>query len=65
MMPESASATQKPKTIIEIRPFKGGWQCFEGPGGKILRKSLSGNDSRSFRGNRRECLPGRKRGAYP
>ena len=19
-------------TIIEIRPFKGGWQCYEGPG---------------------------------
>ena len=19
-------------TIIEIRPFRGGWQCFEGPG---------------------------------
>ena len=19
-------------TVIEIRPFKGGWQCFEGPG---------------------------------
>ena len=23
---------QQPQTIIEIRPFKGGWQCFEGPG---------------------------------
>ena len=19
-------------TVIEIRPFRGGWQCFEGPG---------------------------------
>ena len=31
-MPESASTMQQPQTIIEIRPFKGGWQCYEGPG---------------------------------
>ena len=23
---------QQPQTIIEIRPYKGGWQCYEGPG---------------------------------
>ena len=23
---------QQTLTVIEIRPFKGGWQCFEGPG---------------------------------
>jgi hypothetical protein len=23
---------QESVTIIEIRPFKGGWQCYEGPG---------------------------------
>jgi hypothetical protein len=31
-MPESASPVQQPQTIIEIRLFKGGWQCYEGPG---------------------------------
>jgi hypothetical protein len=36
-MPESANPVQRPQTIIEIRPFKGGWQCFEGPGvGAVL-----------------------------
>jgi hypothetical protein len=32
IMPKSANPVQQPQTIIEIRPFKGGWQCFEGPG---------------------------------
>jgi hypothetical protein len=32
MMPESANPVQQPQTIIEIRPFRGGWQCFEAPG---------------------------------
>ena len=32
MMPESASLMQPGATIIEIRPYRGGWQCFEGPG---------------------------------
>jgi hypothetical protein len=32
MMPESANPVQQPQTIIEIRPFKGGWRCFEGTG---------------------------------
>jgi hypothetical protein len=32
MMPESANPVQQPHTIIEIRPYRGGWQCFEGPG---------------------------------
>ena len=31
-MPESASPVQQSRTVIEIRPFKGGWQCYEGPG---------------------------------
>jgi len=31
-MPELGNPVQKPQTIIEIRPFKGGWQCYEGPG---------------------------------
>jgi hypothetical protein len=22
---------QRAQTIIEIRPFRGGWQCYEGP----------------------------------
>jgi len=32
IMPELASPVQEPQTIIEIRPYRGGWQCFEGPG---------------------------------
>ena len=32
IMPELANPVQQPQTIIEIRPFKGGWQCYEGPG---------------------------------
>jgi len=32
MMPESANSVQQSRTVIEIRPFKGGWQCYEGPG---------------------------------
>ena len=31
-MPESAITMHRPETIIEIRPFRGGWQCYEGPG---------------------------------
>ena len=31
-MPESATPVQQSRTVIEIRPFKGGWQCYEGPG---------------------------------
>ena len=32
MMPESANPVQQAQTIIEIRPYRGGWQCCEGPG---------------------------------
>jgi hypothetical protein len=32
MMPDLASGVQQSATIIEIRPFRGGWQCFEAPG---------------------------------
>jgi hypothetical protein len=32
MMPDSANPVQKSLTVIEIRPFRGGWQCYEGPG---------------------------------
>ena len=31
-MPESANPVQQSLTVIEIRPFKGGWQCYEYPG---------------------------------
>jgi hypothetical protein len=31
-MPESAIPVQQGTTIIEIRPYRGGWQCFEAPG---------------------------------
>jgi hypothetical protein len=32
MMPESANPLQQPQTIIEIRLYRGGWQCYRGPG---------------------------------
>jgi len=32
MMPDSANPVQQSLTVIEIRPYRGGWQCFEGPG---------------------------------
>ena len=32
MMTESASPVQQSTAVIEIRPFRGGWQCFEAPG---------------------------------
>jgi hypothetical protein len=31
-MPDSASPMQHSTTIIEIRPYRGGWQCFEALG---------------------------------
>jgi hypothetical protein len=31
-MPEQAIPVQANATIIEVRPFRGGWQCFEAPG---------------------------------
>ena len=31
-MPDSAIPVQDGQTVIEIRPFRGGWQCYEGPG---------------------------------
>jgi hypothetical protein len=30
IMPESTNPVQQGVTLIEIRPFKGGWQCYEG-----------------------------------
>ena len=32
MMAESANPVQQNIRVIEIRPFRGGWQCFEAPG---------------------------------
>ena len=32
MMPESANPVQQRQTIIEIRPYRRGWQCFEAAG---------------------------------
>ena len=31
-MPESANPVQQRQTIIEFRPYRGGWKCFEAPG---------------------------------
>jgi len=27
-----STTAEQSRTVIEIRPFKGGWQCYEGPG---------------------------------
>ncbi len=32
MMPGSANLVLQSTTIIEIRPYRRGWQCCEGPG---------------------------------
>ena len=32
MMPDLTSGVQQSPTIIEIRPYRGGLQCFEAPG---------------------------------
>jgi hypothetical protein len=32
IMTDSANSVQRGPTVIEIRPFRGGWQCFEAPG---------------------------------
>jgi hypothetical protein len=32
MMPELANPVQQPRIIIEVRPYRSGWQCFEAPG---------------------------------
>ena len=31
-MPDLAIPVQRDTTIIEIRPYRNGWQCFEAPG---------------------------------
>jgi len=31
-MPDSAVPLQQSAMIIEIRPYRNGWQCFEAPG---------------------------------
>jgi hypothetical protein len=43
MMPESAIPMQQNATIIEIRPYRGGWQCFEAPG---VQPYWLGNDAK-------------------
>ena len=32
MIPESVSPVQQRQTIMKIRPYRRGWQCFEAPG---------------------------------
>jgi hypothetical protein len=41
VMPELANPVQRCRPVIEIRPFKGGWQCYEGPGVSVLTNHLS------------------------
>jgi len=40
MMPESVNPVLQHQTIIEIRPYRGGWKCFEGPGVERRRYRL-------------------------
>jgi len=35
MMPDLASGVQQSPTIIEIRPYRGGGQCFEAAGNTV------------------------------
>ena len=35
MMPDLASGVQQSPTIIEIRPYRGGGQCFEAAGNRV------------------------------
>jgi len=48
MMPDSANSVQQSQTVIEIRPYRGGWQCFEAPAaqpywtGENAKRSASG-----------------------
>ena len=67
-MPESANPVQQPETVIEIRPFRGGWQCFEAPGvqpywtGENAKESAIGyaqTRARFGRGEIRVHNPGR------
>jgi hypothetical protein len=32
MTPELANRVQQAQTVIEIRPYLAGWQCFKAPG---------------------------------
>jgi hypothetical protein len=66
IMTESANPLQQPQTIIEIRPFRGGWQCFEAPGvqpywtGKKAKQSAIGYAqarAKFGRGEIRVCNP--------
>jgi ribosomal protein S3AE len=43
IMTDSANSVQQGPTVIEIRPFRGGWQCFEARGvqAKTRNKVLS------------------------
>ena len=45
MMPESDNPVQQPQTLIEIRPFRGGWQCYEGPSVQPYWTGESGKQS--------------------
>jgi hypothetical protein len=40
MMPELANPVQQPETIIEIRPYRGGWQYFEAPQTEFLLRGV-------------------------
>ena len=39
MMPELANPVRQSLTVIEIRPFKGGWQCYESPFNPLRKDS--------------------------
>ena len=51
-MPDSANPVQQSLTVIEIWPFKGGWQCYEGPG---VQPVLDWRTSKRGRNRLRHC----------
>ena len=64
MTPESANPVQQGLTVIEIRPYRGGWQCFEAPGVQPYwpdrhQIHLAVGGFRHFRSAVRELLAGR------
>ena len=62
-VPGSANPVQQSLTVIEIRPFKGGWQCYEEPGVEQmdgLQNTFTKLTVR-FRANRKHCVRSRPR----
>jgi len=51
MMPDSANLVQQ--SVIEIRSFKGDWQCYEGPG---VQPYWTGDTAKEIAARRRSSI---------